>query len=126
MLEKLDNLETWRMLDHRVVLCAYWLTIVGQFLMVLRAWMFAQSVDLDISFTATFIGVALAQVSLLFAITPGGLGTSEAAWYIALAGADVTSETIVTFLVANRLFQTITMALAWLATYLLSIVSKKT
>lgn len=120
-LERLDDLEGWHMLERDTVLSAYWLTAAGQGLMVLRSWMFAQAVGLDISLMGAFIGIALAQVSLLLAITPGALGTVEAAWYLALAGAEVAPESIVTFLVAHRLFQTAALALTWLVVYLVKV-----
>lgn len=123
--ERLEHLEEWDVLQRRTVLWAYWLTVAGQVMMALRSWMIAQAVELAITPWAAFVGVALAQASLLIAITPGGMGIVEGAWYIVLAGADIPTDTVAAFLVAHRVFRSMAVALTWLVMHLLRLINNR-
>jgi uncharacterized protein (TIRG00374 family) len=119
VLAKLESLEVteWQFLHHSSVLRAFWLTVCGQILMVIRTWLIARAVDVNISGITAFWAVALAQSSIIIAITPGSLGIMETSWYLVLDFNHVPSEQIAVFVVAHRLFSIIAVTLAWLITY---------
>lgn len=121
-LDQLDNLAQWKLLRHPTVLRAYGLTIVGQLLMVLRTWLIAQAIGVDISGATAFLAVALAQGSILIAITPGSLGMMEASWYAVLEVNNVPSEDIAAFMVAHRIFTIISLAVSWLVVYAIAMI----
>jgi uncharacterized protein (TIRG00374 family) len=116
-LEKFENLEALELLQQSTIGRAYWLTALGEIALVLRSWLIAEAVGLDVSPLAIFMGITLTQMSLLVALTPGGLGITEAAWYIALDSAHVDSGAIGVFLIAHRVFQSATIAVTWFILY---------
>lgn len=109
----------WEQIPSRTVTHTYALTLLGHCAVILRAWLIAQAVGLDVSILAIFIGIALAQASLFIAFTPGGLGIFESAWFIALSQANVEPEVITAFLVAHRVFQSLIIAGLWFLLYLI-------
>jgi uncharacterized protein (TIRG00374 family) len=116
-LEKFENLQALELLQQSTISRAYWLTALGEIALVLRSCLIAQAVGLDVSPLAIFMGITLTQMSLLIALTPGGLGITEAAWYIALESAHVDSGAIGVFLIAHRVFQSATIAVTWFILY---------
>jgi uncharacterized membrane protein YbhN (UPF0104 family) len=63
--------------------------------------------------------MALAQASLIVAITPGALGTLELGWYVGLSAAGVPDERIAPFLIAHRVLQSAFVLLLYALSYLL-------
>ena len=112
----------WEQIPHRTVTHTYALTMLGHGAVILRAWFITQAVGLDVSILAIFIGIALAQASLLIAFTPGRLGIVESVWFVALSQAHVDHETITAFLVAHRIFQSLIIARLWLILYTVRII----
>lgn len=120
-LEELDRLVDWEPIGQKTVLKAFWLTVVGQFMMVTRTWFIAHAIGINISFPAVFLAVGLAQSSVLIAITPGSLGIMEAGWYLGLEANGVVSEDIAVFIVAHRVFTALIIVVLWLATYMIAL-----
>lgn len=116
-LDKFQNRAELELLQPTTTGRAYWLTAVGEVMLILRSWLIAQALGLDVSPLAIFMGITLSQMSLFVAITPGGLGITEATWYLALAGSHVEPGAIGVFLIAHRVFQSITIALTWFVLY---------
>ncbi len=110
-------LAGWHAIGKPAFWQGYALTAIVQLLLVVRAWMFARAVGMEMSFFAAFMGVTIAQVGFVIAIAPGALGTVEAGWYIALAAADVPSDVIATYVLAQRVFQSLGVAVTWLVAY---------
>jgi uncharacterized protein (TIRG00374 family) len=86
------------------MLGAFGWTVLKFLSLVLRAFLIAQALGLDISFDAFFLATPLAQASLLLAFTPGGLGFNELGWFGALALLGIETNNILAFLVGHRLF----------------------
>ena len=117
-LEQLQRLDELSALQRKIVMPAFWLTLFGQAMWVLRSWMIARAFGLEISLLAAFMGVALAQAALFLGFTPAGLGITDAGWFIALSGAGVPAESITVFLIASRGFNLAVIAIVSLLTYL--------
>ena len=115
----METVEEADQLQGRAVQIASLLTLVGTLAMLLRSWLIAQTVGLDISPPQLVAGIALAQASLIVAVTPGALGTLELGWYVGLSAAGVPDERIAPFLIAHRLLQSALVLLLYVISYLL-------
>lgn len=89
-------------LEKAPLIRALGISFLGQFLLVTRSWLIAQSVGLDIPFAWVFLGVILTQASLFIAITPGGLGIMEGAWFLVFASLGLTDASVGLFLLLQR------------------------
>jgi uncharacterized protein (TIRG00374 family) len=102
---RLEAVEEADQLQSHAIQMAALLTLIGTLAMLLRSWLIAQAVGLDISPLQLLAGIALAQASLVLAVTPGALGTLELGWYVGLSAAGVPDDSIAPFLIAHRLLQ---------------------
>lgn len=116
-----ENEEAFR-LEPGTIQAASLLTLIGTMAMLLRSWLIARAIGLDISPLALLIGLAMAQASLILTITPGGLGTLEVGWYLGLASANVSDDVIAPFLIAHRFFQSLFVLIIYFISYLLSLI----
>ncbi len=124
-INRLETVEEADQLQGRAVQIASLLTLVGTLAMLLRSWLIAQTVGLDISPPQLIAGIALAQASLIVAVTPGALGTLELGWYVGLSAAGVPDERIAPFLIAHRLLQSALVLLLYVLSYLLHLATSR-
>jgi uncharacterized protein (TIRG00374 family) len=124
-LNRLETVEAADQLQGRTIQVAALLTLIGSLAMLLRSWLIAQTGGLDISPPQLVAGIALAQASLIVAMTPGALGTLELGWYVGLSAAGVPDERIAPFLIAHRLLQSVFVLLLYSLSYLLHLTAER-
>jgi uncharacterized protein (TIRG00374 family) len=123
-LDRLETVPEADQLQGRTIQAAALLTLIGTLAMLLRSWLIAQTVGLDISPAQLVAGMALAQASLIVAMTPGALGTLELGWYVGLSAAGVPDERIAPFLIAHRVLQSAFVLLYYALSYLLHLATR--
>jgi uncharacterized protein (TIRG00374 family) len=101
---QIERLSTETLLPNQAALLAYLLTLVMYALLGARLFFFAQALQLDIPWHLMFMGVAVAQLALVFAITPGSLGFLEGGWWAVFSLAGITTEQFLTFVIGRRAF----------------------
>jgi uncharacterized protein (TIRG00374 family) len=124
-LGRLEAVPEANRLQGRAIQTAALLTLIGTLAMLLRSWLIAQTVGLDISPAQLVAGMALAQATLIVAITPGALGTLELGWYVGLSAAGVPDERIAPFLIAHRVLQSAFVLLFYALGYLLHLTTRR-
>jgi uncharacterized protein (TIRG00374 family) len=124
-LNRLETVEEADQLQGRAIQAAALLTLTGTLAMLLRSWLIAQTVGLGISPPQLVAGLALAQASLIVAMTPGALGTLELGWYVGLSAAGVPDERIAPFLIAHRVWQSAFVMLFYALSYLLYLATSR-
>lgn len=97
--KKLDFVD----LDRGVTLKVYLLTVLKFFFTASRLALFAWALNLPISPLLFFIGLPVAQMSYVFAFTPGGLGILEAGWLAILTLGGVSTQDGSLFVVGQRI-----------------------
>jgi uncharacterized protein (TIRG00374 family) len=91
-----------QMPSRRVALTAYGLTVLRYLLMVARFAAVSQAVRIDVPPLWILVGIPIAQLGLLFSVTPGALGAMEAGWLGVLLLAGLPRAQIAAFLIAQR------------------------
>ncbi len=87
---------------RRIALLAYGLTVLRYLLMTARFVAIAQAVGVAVPPLLVFVGIPIAQLGLLLAVTPGGLGMLEAGWLGVLLLAGLPRQDIATLLIGQR------------------------
>lgn len=83
-------------------LSAYGITVLRYLLMTLRFAAVSAALDVAVPSLLVFVGIPIAQLGLLLAVTPGALGALEAGWFGVLALGRLPRQDIMTFLVGQR------------------------
>jgi uncharacterized membrane protein YbhN (UPF0104 family) len=105
------NLKAWEALGalrheqappQRVALAAYGLTVVRYLFMTARFAAVSLAVGVAVPPLLVFVGIPIAQLGLLLAVTPGALGALEAGWLGVLLLAGLPRQDIATFLIGQR------------------------
>ncbi|MBL7200780.1 MAG: flippase-like domain-containing protein [Anaerolineae bacterium] len=91
-----------RLPARRSALQAYGITVIRYLLMTLRFASVAISLQVAVPPLLLFVGIPIAQLGLLLAVTPGALGTLEAGWFGVLLLAGLPRQEIMTFLIGQR------------------------
>jgi len=95
---------SFKAMNGRTLLIILSLTTLKYVILILRLYLLVLALDLAIPVTAIGAGIPLAQLSLVFAITPGALGLLEGGWYAVLISLGVSQGDITAFLVGQRLY----------------------
>jgi len=114
LVSNLQKIEFLDILPHRTVIIVYLITLIGEVFLVLRSWLVAQAVGLDVHIVLLFAGVIITQSSIVLAITPGGIGILETVWYFTLLSSNSNTGSIALFLIVHRLVGTLANILLWL------------
>lgn len=119
--ERLNKLiESIRLTEgfhQQTLLHAWWLTLLGQVFLTLRVWFLLLALGEIISPTLALIAVVIVQSSTLISIAPGGLGTIEAGWYIALSQGISSEGTVTAYLILSRGLEIVAVTLTWAIVY---------
>jgi uncharacterized protein (TIRG00374 family) len=89
-------------LGRRVLLQAYLLSVIKFCLLALRLVFLGQILAPPIPPTPIILGTPLAQLSIVFAFTPGALGIFDASWFAILSLSKVPKDTITALLLEQR------------------------
>ncbi len=103
LLRQLERLSTETLLENRVALRAFLLTLLMYGLLSVRLFFVAQALRLEIPWHVLAMGIAVTQLALVFAVTPGSLGFLEGGWAAVLGLAGLT-QPIATFVIGRRAF----------------------
>jgi uncharacterized membrane protein YbhN (UPF0104 family) len=110
-------------IPRATLLWAYALTLFKFFLTSFSYWAFARSIGIQASLWTFILIVPVIQFFFLVSFTAGGAGFIEAGWYIALNALGTGAASINTYLVAQRLFVTVALAVTALLAYGLTCVA---
>lgn len=102
----------------RVALTAYGITVLRYALMAGRFAAVSQAVGIQVPPLLIFVGIPIAQLGLLLAVTPGALGAMEAGWLGVLLLAGLPRSEIAAFLIAQRAALTVFILALGTASYL--------
>jgi uncharacterized membrane protein YbhN (UPF0104 family) len=100
--QQLTALNAGHMPERRVAWVAYSLTLVRYTLMAARFVAVSTAVRIEVPPLLVFVGIPIAQLGLLLAVTPGSLGALEAGWLGVLLLAGLPRPEIATILIAQR------------------------
>jgi uncharacterized protein (TIRG00374 family) len=115
--DQLQRLSSQRFVTNRLAVQAFLLTLVMYSLLAARLFFVAQALRLDIPWYLMVMGVCVAQLTLIFAVTPGSLGFLEAGWGAVLGLAGLLPDQIVLFLIARRAYMLVFTAIGTLSAF---------
>ncbi len=101
---QLDRLASESLLENRVALLAFLLTLLMYGLLSARLFFIAQALRLDIPWYLVAMGIAVTQLALIFSVTPGSLGFLEGGWAAVLGLAGLSVDQFATFVIGRRAF----------------------
>jgi uncharacterized membrane protein YbhN (UPF0104 family) len=108
---------------RRVALQTLGLTILLNVALTICFYHISRAVGMTHPWTVFFAGFPITQLSLILAVTPGGLGLFDAGWYGVLLLGGVPNQEALTFVIAQRAYIFL-FVLAWAGlSVLLSVVS---
>jgi len=99
-----DRLTEGSYVSNRLALQAYVLTVVLYGLLAVRLFFFSQALQLEIPWYLFVMGACVAQLALIFSVTPGSLGFLEGGWAAVLGMAGLSGEQILYFVISRRAF----------------------
>jgi uncharacterized protein (TIRG00374 family) len=102
--QQLDRLATETFLPNKSAVQVLALTVVMYALLSARLFYIAQALHLEIPWYLLTMGVCVAQLALIFSVTPGSLGFLEGGWGAVLALAGLSMEQFTSFVIARRAF----------------------
>lgn len=100
------------------------LTLLKYLLLAIRFYFISLALGLQVPILIMIFGLPLVLLSLIFGIAPGALGTLEGGWYAVFSMVGVSQEETAAYLIGQRAYQILYVALIALASYLLFIVRK--
>ncbi|MGD8791390.1 MAG: lysylphosphatidylglycerol synthase transmembrane domain-containing protein [Anaerolineae bacterium] len=101
---QLDRLAAERLLSNRLALRSFLLTLVLYALLSARLFFISEALRLDIPWHLFALGVCVAQLALVFSVTPGSLGFLETGWAAVLGLAGLTVEQFTIFVLGRRAY----------------------
>lgn len=116
---KLENIHGVDVLGKKALFTLLAITILRYSFLVGRIYFLSLALGLNIPLSVLFLGIPIAQFSLLLAPTPGALGVLEGGWYFVLALSGISQANIATFLVGQRVYWFIFTSIIFLSVYLI-------
>jgi uncharacterized protein (TIRG00374 family) len=101
---QLDRLSSETLVPNQLAGRAFFLTLVMYGLLSVRLFFISEALHLNIPWYLLAMGVCVAQLALVFAITPGSLGFLEAGWGAVLGLAGLSQEQFIFFVIARRTY----------------------
>ena len=99
---QLERLSSETFVENRVALQAFLLTLVMYGLLSARLFFIAQALRLGIPWYVLAMGIAVTQLALVFAVTPGSAGFLEGGWAGVFGLAGLAGERFGTFVIGRR------------------------
>ncbi len=101
---QLDHLADERLVTNRSAVSAFLLTVVMYSLLSARLFYISQALRLEIPWYLLATGACVAQLAVVFSVTPGSLGFLEGGWWAVLSLAGLTQEQFTFFVIGRRAF----------------------
>jgi uncharacterized membrane protein YbhN (UPF0104 family) len=101
---QLERLAAERLLSNRLALRSFLLTLVLYGLLAARLFFISEALRLEIPWYLLAMGVCVAQLALVFSVTPGSLGFLETGWAAVLGLAGLTVEQFTIFVLGRRAY----------------------
>jgi uncharacterized protein (TIRG00374 family) len=102
--QQLDRLSNDALVQNRTAVQAFLLTLVMYTLLSTRLFFISQALQLDIPWYLLAMGVAITQLAVVFAVTPGSLGFLEGGWAAVLGLAGLGLDQFTTFVIGRRAY----------------------
>lgn len=102
--QRLERLSGQTLVPNRLAVQAFLLTLVMYSLISARLFFISQALGLEIPWHLLLMGVAVTQLAVVFAVTPGSLGFLEGGWAAVLGLAGLSLEQFTTFVIARRAY----------------------
>jgi uncharacterized protein (TIRG00374 family) len=102
--QQLERLSGDALVRNRTAVQAFLLTLVMYTLLSARLFFISQALQLDIPWYLFPMGVAVTQLAVVFAVTPGSLGFLEGGWAAVFAWAGLSLEQFATFVIGRRAY----------------------
>jgi uncharacterized protein (TIRG00374 family) len=102
--QQLERLSGDALVQNRTAVQAFLLTLVMYTLLSARLFFISQALQLDIPWYLFAMGVAVTQLAVVFAITPGSLGFLEGGWAAVLGLAGLSLDQFTTFVIGRRAY----------------------
>jgi uncharacterized protein (TIRG00374 family) len=118
--EQFQRLSTEALVPNGMAAQSLGLTVFLYTLMTARLFFFAEALHLEIPFYLLFMGACIAQLAVVFAVTPGSLGFLEGGWGAVFGLAGLSMAQFTTFALGRRAFMLIfsllitLLAFAWI------------
>lgn len=121
---KLEKEDKKIILLPKIIKKIYLLSFTKFFFFATSAFFVFKALNLDINFIQVILAFPIAQLTLVFAITPGGLGILETGWFALLKLIGFSPININTFLIGYRAVLYIALVLITFINYLLFLTVK--
>jgi uncharacterized protein (TIRG00374 family) len=102
--QQLERLSGDALVRNRTAVQAFLLTLVMYTLLSARLFFISQALQLDIPWYLFPMGVAVTQLAVVFAVTPGSLGFLEGGWAAVFAWAGLSLDQFATFVIGRRAY----------------------
>jgi uncharacterized protein (TIRG00374 family) len=102
--QELERLSGDGLMQNRTAVQAFLLTLVMYTLLSARLFFISQALQLDIPWHLLAMGVAITQLAVVFAITPGSLGFLEGGWAAVFSLAGLSLDQFTTFVIGRRAY----------------------
>jgi uncharacterized protein (TIRG00374 family) len=117
---QMDRLSSETLVPNQLAGRGFFLTLMMYALLSVRLFFISEALHLEIPWYLFAMGVCVAQLALVFAITPGSLGFLEAGWGAVLGLAGLSQDQILIFVIARRAYMLVftllntLLAFAWI------------
>jgi len=118
-LEKINNLDKFKLLEKKTLHYLLAMTFVRLIFVIGRLYFLVAALGLSIPLSTLLVGIPVAQLSLILALTPGALGVLEGGWYAVFAIAGIAPAERSAFLIGQRVYWFIFINLIFLMSYLI-------
>jgi uncharacterized protein (TIRG00374 family) len=115
---QVEHLEKLNILEKKTIFYVFILTIIRFSLLVTRLLLLNASLGLGIPASLFIVGIPIAQLALVLAITPGALGILEGGWYAILSLGGIPAIERSAFLIGQRVYWSLFIAIISLLTYI--------
>ncbi len=123
--KRLEDLTGAPLLRKKPLVAVLLFTVIKQLFLFFRYYFLCSALNIDISPATLFMGIPVAQLSLLIAFTPGSIGVLEAGWYAVLKwGSPLVSGDISVFILGQRIYWFLFIALIYLLVFLVARILK--
>jgi uncharacterized protein (TIRG00374 family) len=102
--QQMERLTTESFVTNRKALRLFGLTLILYTLLCVRLILLTEALRLEIPWYLLVMGVAVTQLTLIFAITPGSLGFLEGGWAAVFALGGQTLDEFTVFVIGRRAF----------------------